>query len=380
MNEITSPSADAGYGKVYTKDTNRLYFLDGAGYESSLTKDRMVFIEVSDNIGISTFYESYTIVQIDTTVAHRTHTLPSVGATEDGLTFHFQNDSQFDMNIIAADSDTVWKLASEGIVSTTAGGSCSLTYDHANTMWKFFPGAGRWMVYGLKAYLQLNSLEIDTGGGSTEPWVTDLTYRNSFEALGSVNISRNNTLQNFGPVSMVFNGTTGYIYTFDSPDWDIFGSADGSHTISMWVRADDAVGTQRIFISQYEDGANFWYLARNSAGNLRFMWRSGGTTYIDINAGAILQNTWHFVTVCRDGSAFGTYLDDSQVGWDGAWSTGTVAGNLYIAQNGASAFFFDGRLQDIPIMNQNLFGLTPVVGVTDTLDVPEQLLELVTGP
>jgi len=37
LNEITTPTADANYGKIYTKSDNKLYFQDGAGTEYTVT-------------------------------------------------------------------------------------------------------------------------------------------------------------------------------------------------------------------------------------------------------------------------------------------------------------------------------------------------------
>ena len=37
IKEITTPTADTNYGKVYTKDDNKLYFQDGAGGEHEVT-------------------------------------------------------------------------------------------------------------------------------------------------------------------------------------------------------------------------------------------------------------------------------------------------------------------------------------------------------
>lgn len=39
LKETTTPSADSGYGKIYTKDDNELYFQDGAGTEHTVDVD-----------------------------------------------------------------------------------------------------------------------------------------------------------------------------------------------------------------------------------------------------------------------------------------------------------------------------------------------------
>ena len=36
LQEITTPTATADYGKIYTKSTNKLYFQDGAGTEHEI--------------------------------------------------------------------------------------------------------------------------------------------------------------------------------------------------------------------------------------------------------------------------------------------------------------------------------------------------------
>ena len=36
LKETTTPTADADYGKIYTKNTNKLFFQDGAGVEHEI--------------------------------------------------------------------------------------------------------------------------------------------------------------------------------------------------------------------------------------------------------------------------------------------------------------------------------------------------------
>jgi len=36
LKEITTPTADTNYGKIYTKTDNKLYFQDGAGTEHEI--------------------------------------------------------------------------------------------------------------------------------------------------------------------------------------------------------------------------------------------------------------------------------------------------------------------------------------------------------
>ena len=75
LKETTTPTADAGYGKVYTKADNRLYFQDGAGVEHALT---------------SLAFKSYTIASLGTADSHyfagfydapATHAVLTIGGT-----------------------------------------------------------------------------------------------------------------------------------------------------------------------------------------------------------------------------------------------------------------------------------------------------------
>lgn len=57
LKEITTPTADANYGKVYTKSDNRIYFQDGAGTEHDISEVEIV--TDLGSMGASTYYMNY---------------------------------------------------------------------------------------------------------------------------------------------------------------------------------------------------------------------------------------------------------------------------------------------------------------------------------
>lgn len=59
VKETATPTADSGYGKIYTKDDNTLYFQDGAGVEHGVSSLEWAIQGALDNVDIGT--SNYTV-------------------------------------------------------------------------------------------------------------------------------------------------------------------------------------------------------------------------------------------------------------------------------------------------------------------------------
>jgi hypothetical protein len=74
--------------------------------------------------------------------------------------------------------------------------------------------------------------------------------------------------------------------------------------------------------------------------------------------------------MCKVADEYAIYKDGNQVTYIQDTSTGTIAGDLYIAARGSGANYFDGYLDEIRIDHSNIFGASPNTGKTDTITIP----------
>jgi len=97
LKETTTPTADANYGKIYTKNDNSLYFQNGAGDETEI-------IAGATHLGEMYMYESAATQTIDTTNAY--HLMRNF-STGDLATFTFNAGSTGSITVYADYSGTV---------------------------------------------------------------------------------------------------------------------------------------------------------------------------------------------------------------------------------------------------------------------------------
>jgi hypothetical protein len=136
------------------------------------------------------------------------------------------------------------------------------------------------------------------------------------------------------------------------------------------VYCDDAAGSVEYIITQHEDANNYWWMARTSGGGLGFYKRTGGSVDLDASGGsAVSQNNWHHVAMCKVAGEVGTYIDGTQVGYDGSWAADTFAGPLEIGRYGGGSNYFDGKMQDFAIVYSNIFGAAPNSTPDDTITI-----------
>jgi len=146
----------------------------------------------------------------------------------------------------------------------------------------------------------------------------------------------------FGTASGLFNGTTDYITTPDSPDWRLdAGTVTGPWTIDFWLRYNVDPGPAGIsgIIQQYQANTDFWgfFLTSNV---LRFICYSGGVAIITVDkAFDPAASTWyHIALVKTDAGDYMTFVNGTQIGT-------TVNDNLHVMPD------FAGVLQVGKIIN-----------------------------
>jgi hypothetical protein len=298
-------------------------------------------------------------------------TLPSVGADEDGsVVTLIQNKGKGGLVIQPSDSDSIADSGAGYGIETKyqCFASVTLRYIHSLTQWVIINIAGAWKCEGLGFLLSTT----DSSGN-----VTDLANQYG-EVYTDMSYSVKQVVSGYVPQVVVFNGTTSTIVVPDP--WDIYNSLTDDWTIFARVRFDNMASYSEAILGFYEDADNFWNLMRSSTGELWNRTKSGGVSQIDIvSGGSMGQYVWYDVVLAKKGTAIGTYIDGAQTGHDTLSSAFSIAGGLYVGQNGASANYFDGQIAELFIANQNIFNADPQTDDTDSITIPEKYIKLIYG-
>ena len=170
--------------------------------------------------------------------------------------------------------------------------------------------------------------------------------------VGSVQIS---TAQSkFGGASATFNGTTDYLTTPDSNDWN-FGTGD--FTIETWVQFNSLASNQAI-VDQYTDAGTTlpaWTLLYITGVGMYFAYHNGTSELVTLNSGTSgwATGTWYHVAVVRSGTTWTMYRDGVSVAQVTGNSTTMpdIVGALWIGNRnyGGNSAPLNGYLDDIRI-------------------------------
>lgn len=182
-------------------------------------------------------------------------------------------------------------------------------------------------------------LHLDGANGST--FFPDI-YGHSFTGTGSAALST--AQKKFGTASLFLNGTTQYIESAYSSDWDM----PGDFTAEMWFYA-NTLANSPVLIDRWSTygwqlvlGTRAYALLQNSGGSIYILPPVGTTP--DITTGE-----WHHIALTRSGTTVRLFIDG------GLYASGTFTGALpavgtqqmYIGcQNGALSFF-SGYIDEI---------------------------------
>lgn len=111
----------------------------------------------------------------------------------------------------------------------------------------------------------------------------------------------------FGTSSLYFPGDNSRISFPDSPDWAM-GLLD--FTVEMWVRPDEAAGTERTMIGQSNvyNGYYPFSMRRNASGNASAFITDGGSIY-GAAGGAMSTGAWTHVALTRYGASLYLFLN-----------------------------------------------------------------------
>ena len=176
-------------------------------------------------------------------------------------------------------------------------------------------------------------------------------------------------VKKWGTGSLLLDGNSDYLQIPNSSDFDIVASSTDDWTVDFWVKHTDHAGTEQ-YMSQYEDSTNYWTIYHTDGSGIKFL-VSSGSTIIDTGFGGEITDTdWHHIALCKVGSKYAIYKDGVQVNYTLDDSTDTFTGDLFIGAQGTPTNYFDGSMDDIRIMNYNVFNANPNSAKTDTIVIP----------
>lgn len=149
-----------------------------------------------------------------------------------------------------------------------------------------------------------NALGFDQSG--------DTTSRVNASVFGNTIIS---TAQSkFGGSSAYFDGN-GDVLTV--PDYPGFTMGAGDFTVEFWVRF-NSVSTRQYLVYQGDNGGSnasiSFFIELTAAGNFRVLVCSGTTFYEFTSTFSPTINTWHHVTMVRNGGTLTAYVDGTSIG------------------------------------------------------------------
>ena len=317
-----------------------------------------------------------TIILSSATSADKIFTLPSLGSDEDGYYFSVVNESDYKLTLTTSDSDSIWNSgAGKGIELPNRGTSLTVRYDHSRTTLDLVEVAGgRVVAEGLALWMPLTELTINL----PDLWNTpDFSGRHMPMAFNTPNMAADSEVY---WAELNFDGTDEYIQVVDAPEWDVFASVFDDWTIMCRAYFDGVGATTEALITQYEDASNYWYLFRNASAEIAFKYANQASgTEIDISGSSLSATTWYDVVAVKIGPEVGLYIGAvgsssiTQVAYDTAWTADTFTGSLFVAQNGQAAAYYDGTMNDVMMINQNIFNAAPNSTPDDTITIPTNL-------
>jgi hypothetical protein len=181
----------------------------------------------------------------------------------------------------------------------------------------------------------------------TNAGIIDSTSDNVLQTVGGAGIS---TAQSkYGGSSIRFNGTTDYLVSPNSPNWDM---GSGSYTIEFWVYLNTLTGSQ-TFIARANTGSIYatfdigWY-----SSVLRLYVSNNGSTNAVALASSIspVAATWTHIAVTRNGSTYTIWVNGVSGGTATDSGSAVANGNnLGIGAYGNGANPLNGYLEDLRI-------------------------------
>jgi hypothetical protein len=199
---------------------------------------------------------------------------------------------------------------------------------------------------------------------NSEPFTDDSDVGHVINSVNSAKI----VIPKFGTGNAHFNGSTQYLTIPDHGGFDIVATDTEDWTIDLWVKHTNL--SAQTYICQYADVNNQWALITDGIG-IGFVARDSGSNIFFTGYGGTLSNSiWHHVAFCKVADEYAIYIDGVQVNYIQDSDTLNLSAPVYVGSRGGTSGFLDGQMDELRIQKSNLFGATPVVGLSDTITVP----------
>lgn len=195
---------------------------------------------------------------------------------------------------------------------------------------------------------------IEYTSSTSTTTVTGATTTRTAKVVTAKGTAQITTAQSvFGGASGVFDGTTAYLSTPDSPDWT-FGSGD--FTIDFWVRFNSlpANGIRMIMFMQYDQVSVFQYFDLiNNSGTYQWRFMASNGIAIAKNSPGLSTATWYHIALVRSGNNWYIFQGGTQVGTTGSSSLAVpdVSGIVTIGQSPVGGSNLNGWLDEYQISN-----------------------------
>jgi hypothetical protein len=232
------------------------------------------------------------------------------------------------------------------------------------------------LTYDTDTKLLIHSNELNTGH------LTDIIDSSLIGALKINNpngVAHSITQKKWNATSLEFlKASSRHLVLGTDSKYDVSNKA--TLTMDFWIYPDSGeTGLQNMIFHRYLDASNFIELKKLTTDEFNFTLRFGGSTVINMSAGAsnFTFDTWQHVCLIRDGSGnWGLYVDGTQFTYVSYAPTHTITAQSWIGGNiNLASEYVEGFIDEFRLSNGNPFGAAPVVGLTDTITVPVQIYD-----
>ena len=168
-------------------------------------------------------------------------------------------------------------------------------------------------------------------------------------------VANTRAVRKIGDSSIKFDGTTDWLESPDSSDWQLGDSGTGDFTWESWLYPTDTTSRQRWW-TQYGDTNNRWAFELNTGGMNLYVKSGGvGVGTIAETSTSIVQDEWQHVAFVRDGSSTYFYVGGVSQALTTTVALGTmpdVSAPLYIGRySSGSSEMFSGYMDEIRYSN-----------------------------
>lgn len=180
----------------------------------------------------------------------------------------------------------------------------------------------------------------------TNAGIYDASAKNDLETVGNAQVST--TQAKFGGSSILFNGTSDYLFNYSNQAALSTSFGSGDYTIEMWVRFASTTGNQGLAdanASSTSGASGVWFLYKDNSGNLNFGQHTVGNTIS--YAWSPSANTWYHVAVCRSGTTVRLFINGTQA--SSATDSANWVGKGIQVGIVATPYYLNGYIDDFRI-------------------------------